>query len=371
MIKIKKKMGLVLMSSVVSLGLLAACGSEESSGSSEGGGSSDGKMKIEVVAKGFQHDFWRAVKTGAEQAAEEAGAELQFVGPKNESAIAEQVEMINNAINKKPSAIALAALDTSASLDAISKAMDNGIPIIGFDSGVPDAPEGSVLANAATDNYAAGELAAEGMFKGIEEKVASANGEVVRIGVVAQEVNSMSITARTQGFIDKMVELTEGVESIGAGKVAVTGHTKLENDVKVDDALVVIETRVPAQLTDAAGQTEAQTLLEKSDLIGIYGSNEFAAKAIINADNAISDGRIGPDKVIAVGFDSGALQLDAVKTERFYGSVTQDPIAIGYNAVKLAVAAANGEEVADVDTGAKWYDASNIESEEIAPLLYE
>jgi len=166
-----------------------------------------------------------------------------------------------------------------------------------------------------------------------------------------------------------MVELTEGV--VGEGKVAVTGHTKLENDVKVDDALVVIETRVPAQLTDAAGQTEAQTLLEKSDLIGIYGSNEFAAKAIINADNAISDGRIGPDKVIAVGFDSGALQLDAIKTERFYGSITQDPIAIGYNAVKLAIAAANGEEVADVDTGAKWYDTSNIESEEIAPLLYE
>jgi len=357
-------MGLILVSSIVSLGLLAACGSEESDSSAEGG-----KMKIEVVAKGFQHDFWRAVKTGAENAAEEFDAEIQFVGPKNESAIAEQVEMINNAINKKPSAIALAALDTNASLDAIQKAMNNEIPIIGFDSGVPDAPEGSVLANASTDNYAAGELAAEGMFKGIEEKVASANGDVIRIGVVAQEVNSLSITARTEGFVDKMVELVEG--KVGKGKVAVTGHAKLENDVKVKGAPVVIETRVPAQLTDAAGQTEAQTLLEKSDLIGIYGSNEFAAKAIINADNAISGGKIGPDKVIAVGFDSGALQLDAVKTERFYGSITQDPISIGYQAVKLAIEAAKGEEVADVDTGAKWYDASNIDSEEIAPLLYE
>ena len=364
MFKVKKKMGLILFSSIVSLGLLAACGSEESDSSAEGG-----KMKIEVVAKGFQHDFWRAVKTGAENAAEEFDAEIQFVGPKNESAIAEQVEMINNAINKKPSAIALAALDTNASLDAIQKAMNNEIPIIGFDSGVPDAPEGSVLANASTDNYAAGELAAEGMFKGIEEKVASATGDVIRIGVVAQEVNSLSITARTEGFIDKMVELVEG--KVGEGKVAVTGHSKLENDVKVKGAPVVIETRVPAQLTDAAGQTEAQTLLEKSDLIGIYGSNEFAAKAIINADNAISGGKIGPDKVIAVGFDSGALQLDAVKTERFYGSITQDPISIGYQAVKLAIEAAKGEEVTDVDTGAKWYDASNIDSEEIAPLLYE
>ena len=76
-------------------------------------------------------------------------------------------------------------------------------------------------------------------------------------------------------------------------------------------------------------------------------------------------------KVIAVGFDSGALQIDAIKTGAFYGSVTQDPVSIGYNAVKLAVEAAKGNAVSDVDTGCQWYNAENIEEPDIAACLYE
>ena len=44
---------------------------------------------------------------------------------------------------------------------------------------------------------------------------------------------------------------------------------------------------------------------------------------------------------------------------------------IGYEAVSLAVKAANGESVSDVDTGVEWYDQSNIDSDEIQQLLYK
>lgn len=360
----------MFMSLAFIVSILVACGnSNDASGNNNGNGGGNGDVTIEIVAKGFQHDFWRAVKLGAEEAAEDLGAKINFVGPKDEQAIAEQVEMLNNAINKNPSAVALAALDTEASLDAISQATNAEIPIIGFDSGVPDAPEGAIAANAATDNYEAGALAAENMYPGIEDKLTGE--DIVRIGVVAQEENSLSITERTVGFIDKLVELIEDNDAIGDGNVAVAGHDKLKNDVKADDAKVIIETRVPATINDAAGQTEAQTLLEKDDLIAIYGSNEFAAKSIINADDALSGNVIGKDGVIAVGFDSGAMQIDAIKNERFYGSVTQDPVQIGYQTVELAIKAANGEEVEDVDTGAVWYNAENIEDEDVQPLLYE
>src|SRR5690625_2662791 len=271
------------------------------------------------------------------------------------------VEMINNAVNKKPSAIALAALDTDAALDLINQAMNQGTPIVGFDSGVPDAPEGAIVANVATDNYAAGGLAAEHTYEAIQDQLSG--DEDKRIGVVSQDVNSMSITERTLGFIDRMVELLEENDKIGKGKVSVTGHEKLSNDIAAEDASIIIETRVPAELGDAAGQIEAQTLLNKDDLIAIYGSNEFGVKAIINADNALPGETIGPDGVIAVGFDSGALQLDAIKNERFYGSVTQDPISIEYYAVETAIKAAKGEDVSDIDTNAVWYDASNVDSD--------
>ena len=78
---------------------------------------------------------------------------INFVGPQNETAIAEQLEQLNNAINKNPKAIALAALDTEAELDAIKQAQSKNIPIIGFDSGVPGAPEGAIKATASTDNH--------------------------------------------------------------------------------------------------------------------------------------------------------------------------------------------------------------------------
>lgn len=367
--KLKKVVAMGIAAVLVTGMMLTGCsgktensGSTGTTGTQEGsaGTDSNGKMQIEIVAKGFQHDFWQAVLKGTEKAATEFDVSTNFVGPEGEGAIAAQVEQLNNAINKGPDAICLAALDTSAAIDSISNAQSKGIPIIGFDSGVPGAPEGAVAANAATDNYKAGELAAEKMYEVIKDKVTDPAG-TVRIGVVAQEANSESITQRTAGFAEKMSSL------IGEDKCSVEGHDKYNR--KVDGAKVIIEIRIPTEVTDNAGKTEALTLLNKEDLVGIYGSNEFAAKCIINANEGMN--KLGADKVIAVGFDSGALQIDAVKSGVFYGSVTQDPVSIGYNAVKLAVAAAKGETVSDVDTGCQWYNADNIDDEEIASCLYE
>ena len=44
---------------------------------------------------------------------------------------------------------------------------------------------------------------------------------------------------------------------------------------------------------------------------------------------------------------------------------------IGYDAVEMCVKAAKGETVSDIDTGAVWYDASNMDDPEIAQLVYD
>ena len=370
----KRRNGFVLMGIIIAVLFLVACDDSvdnnvtdnEDTGAANGGNEAV-DLHIEIIAKGFQHDFWQAVLYGAEMAAEEEGVSITFVGPANEAAIAEQVQMLDSAINRNPDAIGFAALDTLASMDALNRAMENGIPIIGFDSGVPDAPEGSILANAATDNYAAGALGAENIYVGIVDKLGN---EPVRIGVVAQEVNSLSIYARTAGFVDELYSLLEANAAVGSGNISIIGHDRFSNDVSEEQALAIIEVRVPAELTDAAGSTEAQILLNRTDLIGIFGSNEFAANAIVNAADGMSAGRIGED-VIAVGFDSGTLQNDAVRSGRFFGSVTQDPVAMGAYTVRLAVAAIRGETVSDVDTGAQWYNADNIDDPDIQALLYD
>ena len=58
------------------------------------------------------------------------------------------------------------------------------------------------MANAATDNYVAGGLAAEKLYEMIKDKV-TAPAEEVRIGVVSQDATSQSIGERTGGFIDQ------------------------------------------------------------------------------------------------------------------------------------------------------------------------
>lgn len=381
-----KKAG-ILMSAVL---LFTACGSKDASTTENNSNSNneakstettasneqtkpakDGEqIEIEVVAKGFQHQFWKAVNTGAENAAKDLNAKITFQGPENETAVQEQVQMLANAVNKKPAAIAFAALDTKASVDLLNQAKSANIPIVGFDSGVPDAPEGTIVANASTDNIAASALAAEKLYPEIEAKLKEASADKkVRVGIVSQEVNSASISDRTKGFIDKLIEEASKLDNL-KDKIAVVGNDKFANDVKEGDAALVIDLAVPANVTDAEGQTQAQTLLNKDDLIAIYGSNEFGAKSIINANNAVG-GKLGKDKIIGIGFDSGAVQIDAIKKGVLFGSVTQDPISIGYKAVELAVKSAKGEKVEDVDTGAVWYNADNVDDDEVKALLYE
>ena len=320
---------------------------------------------FEIVSKGFQHAFWQAVYKGAETKAAELGDTMNFVGPNSESDIADQVQMISNAINAQPNAIGLAALDTKAAMDAITQAQSAGIPIIGFDSGVPGAPEGAIYANAATDNYAAGKLAAEETYKLIGEKV-EAGG--VRIGVLSQDATGESLISRGTGFIDKMAELaTAAGKTVGViGNDYFVGAFAGENAGEGAD--VIIEVLVPSQVTAELSAIDAQTLLNKEDTICIYGSNSHSAEALVTADSNI--GKLGKD-VIGVGFDSGIAIMDAIRAEKLAGAITQAPVAMGAAVVELLHAVASGETVADVDTGCQWYTAANIDDPEIAQNLYE
>src|SRR3954454_21123455 len=100
---------------------VAACGSDDSGSSSSGstGGASSGgggdKPYIAIVSKGFQHQFWQAVKKGAEDEAAKEGARITFQGPPTEADVEQQVTMLTNALQQNPDAVGFAALDSKAS----------------------------------------------------------------------------------------------------------------------------------------------------------------------------------------------------------------------------------------------------------------
>src|SRR5207237_6837024 len=107
---------------------------------------------IPVISKGFQHQFWQAVKLGAENASKDLNVQITFEGPESESQVDKQMEMLQTALDKHPAAIGFAALDSKAAIPLLEKAHGQNIPVIGFDSGVDsDIP----VTTASTDNLKA------------------------------------------------------------------------------------------------------------------------------------------------------------------------------------------------------------------------
>ena len=331
----------------------------------------DGKLYIPVMAKGFQHQFWQAVKAGSEAAAADYGVEIYFDGPASETEINAQVDMVKKEMAKNPQAMALAALSTESVTEILEECAEKNIPVIGFDSGVPDDTTGAVKATACTNNEAAAAIAADKFAENEElaAKMAAATSDApIIIACLSQDAVSASVTGRTTGFVNRMAELAEQVQP---GKVSIEGHAKWEK--KVSDPAIIIRVEISATTEATAVQTAANALLQLDNLAAVFCSNEGAVTgflAAVSDGEDLADGGKYEDLVVA-GFDAGAAQKNAVRQGWFYGSVTQDPYQIGYKAVELAVKAANGEEVSDVDTGAQWYDASNIDDEMIALLVYD
>ena len=286
---------------------------------------------IPVISKGFQHQFWQAVKLGAEKAAKELGVRITFEGPENETQVDKQLQMLQTALAKKPQAICFAALDSKAANPLLKKAQAAKIPVIGFDSGVDsDVP----VATAATDNVAAAGLAAD--------KMAQLIGDDGEVAAVIHDQTSRTGIDRRDGFLNRMK----------------TKHPK----IKVVD--------VQYGGGDHLKSTDlAKAILQAHPNIkGMFGGNEGSIIGVMNAVKELHK----QGKIVLIGYDAGKQQKDAIRSGLMAGAVSQDPVGIGYKCVEAAVKAIKGVAIPKmIDIGFKWYDKINIDSAEMKPLLYD
>ena len=370
----KKKVLAVLLGGCMVVGMLAGCGSnggdtKTTDGDTKTEGSGDSKgYHFEVVVKSFQSSYWQAAVQGINQACDELGVTANTTGPNAESDIADQVNMLNNAINKNPDGIALAACDQNSVLGPLKTALEKEIPVVCFDSGVPDAPEGSVYATVVTDNEQAGGIAAEHIYEAIKDRIG--NGQV-RVGEVNQDATSANISERGMGFINKFIELAKA-----DGKtVAVVGNDFYVNQVKDNgdqaSADVVLEVAVPAQTTVELCATEASNIMNKDDTIAMFGSNQVSAEGVLTANQNLNKLGTDDDKIVAAGFDAGSVIKAAVKDGTLLGAVTQSPLMQGKISIETLAKICDGESVEDVTTDGYWYDSTNMDDEDISPNLYD
>lgn len=389
----KKKVLAMLLSGCMVAGMLAGCGSgssdqaastdkaddsaateapaDDAAADDAAAPAGDGGYHFEVVVKSFQSSYWQAAVQGIKQAEEELGVTANTTGPNAESDIADQVNMLNSAINSAPDGIALAACDQNSVLDSLQTAMDKQIPVVCFDSGVPDAPEGSVYATVVTNNGAAGAIAADKIYEAVKDKIANAT-EPVRVGEINQDATSANISERGLGFIERFIELA----TADGKKVAVVGNDyyvgKVSDKGDEKEADVIIEVAVPAQTTVELCATEASNIMNKADTIAVFGSNQVSAEGVLTANQNLNVLGSDPEtNIVAAGFDAGGTIKAAVKDGTLLGAVTQSPLMQGKLSIETLTKICNGEEVEDIETDGYWYDATNMEDPDISPNLYD
>ncbi len=158
-----------------------------------GGAAAQEKVRIALVVKALGIGFFEAAAKGAEEAAAELGdVEIIYTGPTDTTAEG-QIEVINALIAQGVNAIAVSANDRDALVPTLKRAMDRGITVISWDSGV--APEGRAMHLNPSSNPLIGnmiiKLAADHLPEGGDVAVLSASATATNQNTWIEEMNKV------------------------------------------------------------------------------------------------------------------------------------------------------------------------------------
>ena len=287
------------------------------------------KRVIAVIPKGVAHFFWQSVHAGAEAAGKEFGVEVVWKGPAQETDYSGQINIVEDAINRRVDGIVLAPSHGDALVPIVERAQKEGIPVTIFDSGISTE---TYLSYVATDNRHGGVVAAERLAERIGGK-----GKVAILGVKA---GSVSTDEREQGFQDTIKKKFPGI-SIVAFQYGDADRAK-----SLDRAIDI--------------------LTANADLDGMFASNESSTVGAVQAIK--QKGLAG--KVILGGFDSSPNLVEDLKTGAIDSLVLQDPFKMGYEGVKAIVDKLNGQTPQRrLDTGVKLLTKENLDTPEMQQLI--
>lgn len=309
-----------LLATALTASLLAATGSVAAAG------------EIAVIVKTTNSNFWQNVNKGASAAIEgHAEHTMTFNGPASESAVNDQVALVENAINRGVSGIVLAPSDPEALAPVVKKAFESGIPVAIIDSGLAEGSEAHYQAFLSTDNCAAGEQAAALMIENA--------GTVGNVAVMSYVAGVGSEIGRVGCFVS-YIEENSDLEIVGPFYSQ-------------------------SQMATALNQTT--DILAANELVGIFGANEPTAigmgRALEQADKA--------GTLTAIGFDGNEDLQDMVKSGTLLATAVQGSFQMGELGVNAVASVIAGETVDSyIDTGVVLVTKENIDAPEAQNVLY-
>lgn len=277
----------------------------------------DDEINVILITMDSTDQHWVSVDGGAQKAAEELGVTYQWMAPDKKDD-AQQIERVNNAIAAGADAIMIAANGPDAVTAALKEAQAEGIKIVYVDSPANLEAE----ATFSTDNEAAGKTAGEEMLKALEAE-----------GIAEGKIGIVNVNASTDSALKREAGFRAAFEG--------TDFELLETQYGEGDA--------------AKSQDIADNYITEG-CVGIFGTNEGSTVGVGNAIKGNGGGIIG------VGFDKSDAILSLIKDGSLLCAMAQNPDVMGYEGMKAAVAAVNGEEIAEtqVDTGVSVLNAEAL-----------
>ena len=263
--------------------------------------------RIALVVKSLGNGFFDAAAKGAEEAAAELGGiEIIYTGPT--SATAEgQIEIINALIAQQVDAIAISANDPDALVPVLKKAMDRGIAVISWDSGV--AAEGRQMHLNPSDTALIGET----IFKLAADYLPD-GGQVAILSASSTAANQNSWIDAGKEALPTMFPNIELVATVYGDDDSVKSTDEAKGLIASYPNLKAIIAPTTVGVVAAAQVVTDMGLIGKINVTGLALPSEF--KQFI---------------------DSGASQAVAL----------WNPIDLGYSAVYIANALATGAATAE------------------------
>ena len=279
------------------------------------------RHRVAIVAKSTSTEFWLSVFAGAEAAATEYNIELDITGPETEEDWDTQNRMVAAAVGRGAEALVFSAIDYEKNAAAIDAAAGAGVRIVAIDSNVASP---AVQTYIGTDNYAAGQMAADAALDAVDGTLA--------VGIVNYDINSANGQERERGAVDTF---------------AASGRAQVVS---------VINTLAEAGRAQADTAALLQAHPELNALIAFNEPTSVGAAAAVETMGL-------SDRVALVGFDSNLATIEGLQTGSVDALVVQNPYAMGYLGVESAyrLLTGRGSELEEtVDTSTRVVDLANM-----------
>lgn len=254
------------------------------------------EYRIEVILKAYQNppSYWQLVAQGMQAARAEIGVKCTITAPYSEKDTAQQIELMEQAISRKPDAIILAACSYDELVPVCKKAVEKGITLLTVDSDVNYDGRAAFIG---TNNYDMGKKLA-GL---VEDEI----GTEEAFGVISHVEGTSTATQRMSGLMQNMTNAGERL----------SGFAYCDGDE-----------------LQALAQTK-QMLGEHPEIKCMVGLNESSALGI-----AVGLQQLGlQDEVALVVCDSSEKQIHFLEDETIRACVVQNPFSMGYLSVVNAV----------------------------------